>query len=585
MYRADIRARAVVVLTWCSRAAVTTVMVVAVVNLLGWVTRVDRLTRVYSSWAPMAPWSAVLFTALGAAVWLQLGDPSVVRVWVARFLAAMVIAVATAFLIERIRGRQFAADLSWLGDYIHTRLSEWPDRPARRAGVSMLFLAIGIGLTRFDRRWTPMAWLGCLLVASVTPLITVTGHIYKVLSEVHLTSSTGQPASAAVCVLLLVGAVFATRSDRQPVAWLLARPDRWSLLRLGVVVAGLPVMVGLWRLPFLALGLGSDAAWILSTLVATFAVGAVAFYLSQREQGLLIEKERLSGQRAEAEARYRILADNAVDVIVHLRGSRVAWISPSVMGAFGTAPQLMIGSDFSERIHPDDVDLVTAARKRMTADKPALERFRVRHANGNYHWVEGHGKAYVDANGNTDGLIAALRIVDDKVAAEQQLELLARYDTLTGLVNRAETIARFNKALADERSPGAHLGVLFCDIDHFKNINDTWGHLAGDVVLSTIAARVRVCVRDADTVGRLGGDEILVLLNGVHDLDEVVMIAEKIRCRASGPIHLGDEVVRATVSIGATLANPNESVYSMMARADVAMYKAKRAGRDTVTRI
>ena len=104
-------------------------------------------------------------------------------------------------------------------------------------------------------------------------------------------------------------------------------------------------------------------------------------------------------------------------------------------------------------------------------------------------------------------------------------------------------------------------------------------------MLSTIGARIRVCVREGDTVGRLGGDEILVLLNGVHDLDEVVEIAEKIRLRASEPVHFADQTIRATLSIGATLATPGESVYTTMARADVAMYAAKRAGRDTVTRI
>ena len=148
-----------------------------------------------------------------------------------------------------------------------------------------------------------------------------------------------------------------TRSDRSPVAWLMARPDRWSLLRLGIVVSGLPLLVGLWRLPFLALNMGTDAAWILSTAMATLAVGVVAFYLSQREQGLLIERERLSGSGP----RRRRGTDPRRQCRRHRRpcaGNRVAWISPSVETALGYPPYRLIGTDLADRIHPDDLELV-----------------------------------------------------------------------------------------------------------------------------------------------------------------------------------------------------------------------------------
>ncbi len=582
---ADSRARAALILTRWGRAALAIVLVIAAVTRLGWFMHVREMTRLFTGWPPMRPWVAFVLAVLAVAVWAQSGAPSKPRIWLGRGLAAAIAAIAAAFLFERITGRSLGADMMWLRDV--TREDPWtsPDRPSPRGGTSLMFLSLGIGLIRVDRRWVRVIWPVLLLGALISPVITIIGHMFKAVSEVTLTSSTGQGPLTAICMILLVGATVVSRSDRSPVAWLIERPDRWSLLRLGLVVAGLPILVGLWRLPFLALDLGSDAAWILSTACATLGVGVVAFYLSQREQGLMLDREHLSDQRAEAEARYRILADNAVDVIVHLRGDEIAWISPSVQGALGQPPQRMIGAKFWQGIHPDDVELVAGAMERMTAEKPSLQRFRLRAADGRYHWVEGHGKPYVDSNGNIDGVISALRVVDDKVEAEQRLEHLARYDTLTGLVNRAEAIARFNAALQSERPPGVRLGVAFCDIDQFKTLNDTFGHLAGDVVLSTVAARIRVSVRDGDTVGRLGGDEILVLLNGVHDLDEVVAIAEKIRRRVDEPIHFSGQSVRATLSIGVTLADPGESVYSMMARADVAMYAAKRAGRNTVNKI
>jgi diguanylate cyclase (GGDEF)-like protein len=127
--------------------------------------------------------------------------------------------------------------------------------------------------------------------------------------------------------------------------------------------------------------------------------------------------------------------------------------------------------------------------------------------------------------------------------------------------------------------------VLFCDVDHFKAINDTWGHTVGDVVLSTVASRIRDCVRGGDTVGRTGGDEMLVLLPGIDSTDQVQAVAEKIRCRVAEPIHHLGRTLNATVSIGATLAVPGESVSAMTDRADSAMYQAKQAGRNTTTTI
>ncbi|MGB0969922.1 MAG: diguanylate cyclase domain-containing protein, partial [Mycobacterium sp.] len=316
-------------------------------------------------------------------------------------------------------------------------------------------------------------------------------------------------------------------------------------------------------------------------------------YLGQREQKLLIEKERASRERAEAEARYRILAENLVDVVVllnastifHLHGTEVVWVSPSVQTAFGDAPPQWIGSDFSSRIHPDDIDRVEAAQSEIAPGGSVISRFRVRAADGNYHWVDGHCKPYVDAAGDIDGMLMALRLVDELVEAERLLQRLARFDTLTGLVNRGETIARLQTALVDSRDPGPHVGVLFCDVDKFKAINDTYGHAAGDVILTTMADRIRSCVRDGDIVGRTGGDEMLVLLPNIHNIDEVADIAETIRGCAAEPIRHDGQTIHATLSIGATISTPGESADSITARADTAMYQAKQSGRNSVAHI
>ena len=159
--------------------------------------------------------------------------------------------------------------------------------------------------------------------------------------------------------------------------------------------------------------------------------------------------------------RYRIIADNAVDVIFHLRENCVGCDPPSVESAFGDPPAHWIGSNLRDRIYPDDLDDLdqdAASRPEMDPQKSLKARFRVRTAEGGYHWVDGNAKPYLDADGNPDGLIAALRIVDDQVEAQQRLDRLARFDTLTGLPNRAEVIGRTRIRPGEAPIPGLGSG-------------------------------------------------------------------------------------------------------------------------------
>ncbi len=569
---------------WCRRIAVFAVFALAGAAWAGWATGTDRLTRVYPSWPQMMPWTALWLAALSAAIVAQSGHPLRGRVRAGRVLALVVGALAGITLMEFAAGGPSSAlDQVWFGDAVRVSQQTWPGRPSPQTASSVLLLAAAAALIRVDRR-THVVWPACMAAGGAIPLVTVGAYLFNALALVGYSPSTGQALMTALGLLLVAAATALARPDRFPVAWLLARPDRKSLLRLVAILAGFPVVVALARPAFLGLGLGEHAEWTFSVLLGGVIVGAVTFYFSQREQHLLIAKELVSKERADAERRYRILAENAVDIIVHLRGADVAWISPSVEAAFGLPPQSWTGSDLNRHIHPRDRETVIEALRRVAAGESVLQRFRIHAADGTYHWVEGHGKPYVDADGDTDGLIAALRIVDDQVEAEQRLERLARFDTLTGLVNRAEALDRLASALEEPQHSETHVGVLFCDVDHFKDINDTWGHGVGDFVLATLAARIRGSVRRGDTVGRTGGDEILVLLPGVRSIEELDHIAEKIRNRAADPIHVAGKTYSATLSIGATLAQPGDSVDTITARADAAMYQAKLGERNTVVR-
>lgn len=297
------------------------------------------------------------------------------------------------------------------------------------------------------------------------------------------------------------------------------------------------------------------------------------------------ERHAAAERLADSEEMYRLLAENISDVIARTRGPEIIWMTPSVTAALGGAPEEWAGVRLPDVIHPEDLTAYQEAIGDADGSRVASVRARIRSTSGPYHWVDIRTKPFIAADGRPDGGIATMRIVDAEVAAEARLHRMAHFDTLTGLVNRSEALRRLEAAGARRRTPGGDVAVLFCDIDRFKEVNDERGHAAGDRVLTEVARRIEECVRHQDLVARLGGDELLVLLEGVHSLAEATAVATKIRRAAAEPIPFDGSMLGCTLSIGVTLAYPGEDVDSLIARADRAMYAAKRNGRDQVVAI
>jgi diguanylate cyclase (GGDEF)-like protein len=183
--------------------------------------------------------------------------------------------------------------------------------------------------------------------------------------------------------------------------------------------------------------------------------------------------------------------------------------------------------------------------------------------------------ADVRAVASSDGVVLSFRDVSERCHA-------AGLDQLTGLMNRKaifERLARFSQNL---RHSNGEVAVLFCDVDHFKAINDRHGHRGGDAVLSAFARRLLDNMRHDDLVGRIGGDELLVVLNSVPSLEAAVAFANKIHAAVCAPIALTTGEVVPTLSIGVCLIHKGESVDAVVERADQAMYQAKQYGRDQV---
>ncbi len=285
---------------------------------------------------------------------------------------------------------------------------------------------------------------------------------------------------------------------------------------------------------------------------------------------------------AASEERFRLLALNVTDVVFLCEDEWLEWIAPGITTALGWRPDDWLGQPLDQFCHPDNLATLQAQLARVKQGRQVIFRARLSDQEQNWRWVEIHAGPFRNAEGKQKGLVGALRVVDAEVAAEAELDRRARTDPLTGLLNRQEILERLEQIQTSRRLTDGNVALLFCDIDHFKAINDQHGHGGGDAVLQMLAKRLQQAVRAEDLVGRFGGDELLIALRSVPSLAAAETIAGKIHQAAHGPISFTSGVVHPTLSIGVTLIQPDEPLSTVILQADKAMYEAKQHGRDRV---
>lgn len=234
-------------------------------------------------------------------------------------------------------------------------------------------------------------------------------------------------------------------------------------------------------------------------------------------------------------------------------------------------------------VHPDDMDAMrTSLKAALVGAVPVYHaEFRIRRRSGDWLWVRARGRVVErDANGRALRLAGTYADINTRKVAEDRLRHRAEFDTLTDLPNRASFVERLQQAMA-RATRSSTMALLFLDIDHFKNINDTLGHEAGDQLLKVFATRMRDCVRQSDTVARLAGDEFTVILEGLRGADDAKALASKLVETLRAPIALGGKLFVITASVGIAMQGDGETDDAeLLRRADAALYEAKRRGRN-----
>lgn len=197
-------------------------------------------------------------------------------------------------------------------------------------------------------------------------------------------------------------------------------------------------------------------------------------------------------------------------------------------------------------------------------------------------WVSFTGRPLKDGKGITRGSVCVFRNITNRKIEEEKISHQAHHDPLSQLPNRALFIDRLTQGLI--RAPWNHrnVGVLFLDLDHFKKVNDSFGHKVGDLLLKSVGQRLTECVRDGDTVARLGGNEFTVVLADIARVEDIQNIAKKITRELAKPYFLEGQEILITSSIGISLFPVDgQDAETLLKNTDMAMYRAKEQGRNT----
>jgi len=272
---------------------------------------------------------------------------------------------------------------------------------------------------------------------------------------------------------------------------------------------------------------------------------------------------------------------------------RCQYVNPAFTTIFGYTLEELKGKTFSLRVPSEEGPQLTQEDIYNIANNEGVYRGETlrQTKNGDVLPMQRHISPVRDKMGKIKGYVIVLTDISEKKRAEEIIWRQANFDTLTGLPNRFMFMHRLKQEMSKIKRAKLPLGLMFLDLDHFKEINDTLGHDMGDQLLKEAASRIMSCLRDTDTVGymdstesvaRLGGDEFTIILTELKESNSADIVAKRVLDKLSQPFQLNNELVYISVSIGIVETYPSESIdaETLIKYADIAMYESKQHGRN-----
>jgi diguanylate cyclase (GGDEF)-like protein/PAS domain S-box-containing protein len=554
----------------------------------------NAIVLFYLLTAPRQRWPlpiAAVWLSGTLANWLAGGMPLPLSAiyGVANCIEALVVATSLGAWNHR------RVDLESLGDLsrfvVGTTLGSAAGATIATAATS-LFLPTDI--SEVWSSWFVSTLLGMLIVA---PILLIG---WSSLGQVRALSRRDSIEGSAALVLVgLVGAfVFAQ--------------DRWSLF----FVLQPPMLVVTFRLRGLGAALSTLVLAAIGTAAAVLGTGpfaqldggfseriallqlflAVTVLTALPTAAVLAERDRFSDRLQDSEAQFRTVVDAVSDVIFRTdeRG-RWTFLNPAWETLTGYSLDDSIGQSFLHHVvHEDREEALSRVRGLSSGLFDSVRcQVRYRRSDGGERWAEVLTHRLLDDRGEVIGTAGTIVDISDRVAlaahaeearrrAEREAQaalLLAATDELTGLSSRRALLGMLEQLLDPSRDGSRDVAIALFDIDHFKQVNDRFGHLAGDEVLQSVAKLARRSVRDGDLVGRLGGEEFAILMPGAS-MAQAVAVGERLRSACAAAIHPACPGRMVTVSVGVATASPGSTTTSLLREADEALYRAKNAGRN-----
>lgn len=589
-----------------ARGAIAIVLAIGLLSLVGWVAGVPELRALGpADRASLNPMTSACFVALGSAMWLMARREYLHSHELARGLAAIVLVVGLTRLYGLATGDGSGADQLIFGDRMASTDDGRNNRMSFNAALNFVLLGGALLLQARRSRFGSVLSQIIAVIVLFSAQAAIIAHAYQTGWFESVGSFNRMALPAAIGFAALGIGIMTLSSGEGLIGIILSESPGGSLARIllpaGVLV---PAVLG-WLLIFGRRGNLidpdlADTLFVLTTILVFVAI--VARIATQLHENHL-ERVRTEVALRESEARFRLIAENASDVVsLHDVDGRVLYISPSVERVLGFLPEEMPRMAAMATVHPADVDRLQRHFTQLLHGEPVGPiQVRMLHKTGRHIWVEMMWRAVVDEAGQVVQLQVSSRDITDSKQYERKLEEaqrklrqqqamledanlklseLASVDALTQLRNRRAFEERMEDELRRWRRTGAEFSLVLLDIDHFKAYNDTFGHPRGDEVLRNIGRILRRSLRGSDFPARYGGEEFAVILPNTSR-DGASHVAEMLR-RDIEAAAWEDRPITASVGV-ATVSDEVSSADLLVSHADQALYRSKQDGRNRVT--
>jgi diguanylate cyclase (GGDEF)-like protein/PAS domain S-box-containing protein len=562
--------------------------------LTGWMFDIATLKSIVPGLATMKANSALGFLLAGGSLWFSRpqaqgrADPS--TAWIARALAAVVTAIGAVTLCEYVFGWSLGVDQLLFQDS--------GTAPGRMAVMSAInFSLLGSALMAIDIEWRgwlrPGNWLVLLIAANA--FLAVLGYLYGVVSLYRVANFSSVALHTAILFLAISLGVAFARPQSHFVRQIVGN-DAAAIINRRLLPAALLIP------PFLGwLRWQGELAGYYSTVfgLAIYAASNVALFTALVWWSALslqrIQEQRRAVMQSSAwqqailnSADFTVISTDPDGVIVTINQGAANKLGYAVNELVGKTPVV---------IH--DRDEVVVRAKGLSEElghpvAPGFEAFVAKARLGgsdenDWTYIRRDGSRFpvrlsvtrlTDEHGKLTGFLGIGNDVTRRKEAEAAIHRMARFDTLTGLTNRNGFNEKLGEAIARSERSGQAMALLFLDLDHFKTINDTFGHEGGDLALQEFARRLQDSVRETDTVARLAGDEFVIILEAIRHADEACAVATKIVAAMQAPMRIFDTHRMYSASIGIAVRHAGEiDGEALLRRADAALYRVKETGR------